>query len=368
MKKNRLQIEINDYPYPGNNAFVAVVFRGGYTVKHYLVNDTEEFEGNCSFFNVFFRYIELRSKMVGLHMDVQRATASISFGTKNSDVIEKLSGIFNILFDFEYSEEVFNHAKTATKEAFAQRYKDGGFRAKYKAYEFSDLHKRYSLKSLINDIEQMDYEMFCSCISTLVVPENIKVYIVGDYEKIELNRMVMPDLAKLPDHSIRLGGYALDGFLRQEAHVVNVARENYNVIIEAFDFFNANITNFTKLIIVEMMSNRVEQRSVDVWVDSLDASIIFSVDKLRKYKERLAITNVDAYEDAKKSVLQKYLAMLHNQPEQFAILAASLMTIGVYVDQYITFIGQCSYEMFQEIVEKADFKVTEAQIVLRKGV
>lgn len=368
MKKNRLQIEINDFPYSGNNAFVALAFRGGYTVKHYLVNDNEEFEGNCSFFNVFFRYIEMRSKIVGLHLDVQRASASISFATKNSDVAEKLSCIFDIIFDFEYSEEAFNYAKTAAKEAFAERYKDGGFRAIYKAYEFSDLHKRYTLKSLINDIEQMDYEVFCSCISTLVVPENVKVYVVGDYDKIDLNKLTMPDLAKLSDHSIRLGGYTFDGFLRQEAHIVNIARENYNVVIEAFDFFNLNITNFTKLIVVEMMSHRVEQRSVDVWVDSLDASIIFSVDKLRKYKEQLAITNVGAYEDAKKSVLQKYLAMLHNQPEQFAILAASLMTIGVYVDQYITFIGQCSYEMFQEIVEKADLKVTEAQIVLRKGV
>lgn len=48
------------------------------------------------------------------------------------------------------------------------------------------------------------------------------------------------------------------------------------------------------------------------------------------------------------------------------IALSHMMSVGVYVDQYLDFLDKCSYELFAELCEKANYKITEAQIVLRK--
>ena len=60
--------------------------------------------------------------------------------------------------------------------------------------------------------------------------------------------------------------------------------------------------------------------------------------------------------------------MMEHNPRHFAIKSARLMTIGISVDQYIEFIDSCTYDMFNEMCAKSDYKKTEAQVVLRKAV
>lgn len=72
------------------------------------------------------------------------------------------------------------------------------------------------------------------------------------------------------------------------------------------------------------------------------------------------------YAKSHKSLLTKYAALLENCPEHFVIKAATMMSVGVYVDQYLEFLDKCSYELFAELCRKADYKISEAQIALRK--
>lgn len=365
MEKEKLQIELNNRPYSKDTIYAAVSLRGGYTTRDFIVDDSH-FESNCAFYNILFNYYRLIDEASGLHYDIQRAVSSISFYRKKSDFISAFVDVMHTLFNHEYDSEKFDIARQNAREAFAWRYKDGAFRSKYKGYEFSDLNKRFTLKQLIDDIETITFEDFMRIANTIVIPSNVCIYISGDCSEIDFSMLPLQTYAE-QSALVRIAGYGFDPYLRQDAHIINKAREDYNLIIEALDFLNGDCTNFTKMIITELLAEQVPIHEIDVWVDSLDASIMFSSEQLRGYKSYLNIDTEKAYNIAHKNLLTKYASLLENSPEQFAIKASHMMSIGVYIDQYIEFLDKCSYKLFAELCEKANCKITEAQIVLRKG-
>ena len=367
MDNNKIQIELNNHPYNKDVYYVAVGLRGGYAVRNYIVDDEKTFTSNYAFFNILFNYFTVSNPMTGLNFDVQRAASTISFNRNRTDLIPSVEKILQILFNHEYSQELFESAKLAAKEAFSERYKDGAFRSKYKAHEFSELNKGFSLKTLISDIEGIDFSTFVATANTILVPGNVCIYIVGDTTNINPQDITLQNVDVTQNHSVRIAGPGYDPLLRQDAHIINIAREEHNTIIEAIDFLNNNATNFAKVFLAEILAEQIPTHYVDVWVDSLDASIIFSSEMLRSFKNNLHVDTEKTYAVSQAKLLSKYAGLMKNNPEHFAIKAATLMTIGVYIDQYLEFLSKCTYGMFSEMCVTADFKITEAQIVLRKG-
>lgn len=363
MEKAKLQIEINRRPDQNHKIYAAISLRGGYSTRSFLV-DHSQFESNCAFYNVLFNYYRLTAALPGLHFDIQRAVSTISFERSGQGLLSTLDGVFHILFHHEYDPEKFDLAKQNTMDAFALHYKDGAFRAKYKGYEFSDFNKRFSLKQLIRDMEAITFADFVRIANALVVPGNACVYISGETDRLDLTKI---DLAQFEpqDSFVRIAGYEFDPYLRQDAYVLNLAREDHVLIVEALDFLNRDCTNFTKWIITELLAEQIPVHEVDTWADALDASILFFSEQLRGYKTLLCPDNEEGYRAAHLRLLQKYAALLENSPEYFAIRAAHMMSVGVYIDQYLEFLGQCSYERFTELYQKADVKISEAQVVLR---
>ena len=60
------------------------------------------------------------------------------------------------------------------------------------------------------------------------------------------------------------------------------------------------------------------------------------------------------------------IPLLETAPAWFALVADYLALIEVPIEEYIKFVQGCSYQEFREICDKADFKITEAFILLRK--
>ncbi len=366
MDNMKMQIELNNHPYEQNMLYAAVSLRGGFVTRDFILGEKEHFVSNCAFYNVLFNYYRLESNMPGLHFDIQRAVSTISFSRKKAELASALRQVILTILNSEYNEEAFKKAKHTAREAFAARYKEGAFRAQYKAYEFSDLNKRFTLRALIDDIEKIDFDTFVSCARALLVPGNICVYIIGQTDELDISELAFED-EELPElHNVHIAGYGYDPYLRQDAHVVNVARQDVNLMVEAFDFMSECITNFAKLMITELLAEHIEVLGAEVWVDALDASIIFPVARLDSYKRRLIDCSEQSFLTAQKRLLAKYIILMHSSPELFAIKAAGLMTVGVYIDQYLEFLNSCTYELFDEMCTKADFKISEAQVVLRK--
>lgn len=364
---NRIQIECNNHSYKKDIYYVAIGLRGGHAVRNYILDEKKSFTSNYAFFSVLFNYFTECGMMAGVNFDVQRAVSTISFSRKKDGLIPTIEKVLQTLFSYEYSQEIFERAKLASKNSFSERYKDGAFRSRYKAYEFSELNKSFTLKSMISDIEGIDLVTFTASAKALLVPGNVCIYIVGDLTGMDWKELTFPEIGQTENHSVRIAGFEFDPFLRQNAHITSIAREEHNTIIEAFDFLNPNTSNFAKMLIVEMLAEQIPVYHADAWVDSLDASIIFSCELPQSYKQNCYIDTEKAFLLAQSSLLKKYAALLEGSPEHFAIKGATLMTLGIYTDQYLVFLSQCSYEMFKEICETADYKVSEAQIVMRKG-
>lgn len=362
----KLQIELNNHPYKTDALYAAISIRGGYITKNYIKDDNTKFIGNYAFYNVLFNYYQLKYKPMSLNYDVQRAVSTILFAAKQSEFVSELNKVFTILFNSEYSEDFFDHAKEMTKNSFAACYKDGAFRARYKAYEFSDLSKHFTLHELINDIVQIDFKTFQICAKTLLVPANICVYIIGETDKLKLDNIKLPESCNIAAESIAVAGYAFDPYLRQNAHVVNYARKDYNLVIEAFDFMNLHITNFAKQLIVEILAESLCVADTEVWVDSLDASIIIPTEYLQSMKNKISDVETKTFYDAKMRLLNSYISLMEKQPEYFVLKSANLMLSGIYIDQYISYLAICSYETFMEIYKNADLIISEAQIFLGK--
>lgn len=366
MENTKLQIELNHRSYGKDVLYVAVSLRGGYITKNFIRNDNTLFQSNYAFFNVLFHYFRIASETAGLHYDVQRAASTISFCAKKAEVLSVLNQVLATLFNDKYNRENFENAKQATKNAFAARYKEGKFRAQYKAYEFSDLNKRFTLQGLIDDMERIDFAAFQTCAKELLVPGNICVYISGETDHLNFESLKLTLENRTESQRLLVAGYNFNPYLRQDAHITNIAREDYNLVIEAFDFINPDITNFTKLLIVEILAQTLPVRDAEVWVDSLDASIFVPARNLLSHKQTLSVVDEAMYYRAKKSLITNYIILMEKNPEHFAMKAAGLMLVGIYVDQYLGFLDICSFEMFKEICEKADYKISEAQISLRK--
>lgn len=365
MENAKLQIEVNNRRNEKGMVYAAVGIRGGFITKDYILDGKDIFHGNYAFFNVLFNYYRLVEAATGIHYDVQRATSILSFGTEKKEFAGKLENVLDNLLNYEYDVETFEAAKQKTKEGFANQYKDGSFRAKLKAFEYSDLYKRYSLKRMIDDIQGISFEEFLACTKELLVLSNICVYISGDISVTELNELKFT--VGKPNHRVAVAGYDYNPLLRNDAHITNIARQSYNLSIITIDFLNLNITNFVKALIAEIAAEQLCVHDADVWVDSLDTSILFSSDQIRGYKSRLLEMNEERFEIARKSLIAKYITLLKNAPEHFTIKAVNQMIVGVYIDQFLEYLGKCTYQMFEEVCGQADFKINEAQIVLRKG-
>lgn len=300
MDNIKLQIELNNHPFNKDVLYVAVSLRGGYITRDFIRYDNTIFTGNYAFYNVLFNYFRIANENVELHYNVQRAASTISFSVMKLEFTNALNRVFDIIFNSKYNKEFFRNAKQKTKDAFSSYYKDGAFRAKYKAYEFSDLNKCFMLKTLINDIEQINFETFIACIKELLVPGNICIYISGETDDIDCRNIKFPENRYGgTQHSI-VAGYNFNPYLRQDAHVTSIARKDYNLIIEAFDFMNSEVTNFTKLLIMEVLAKTLPAREIEVWVDSLDANMIISVEKLQSYKRQLITLEKIPFYNAKK--------------------------------------------------------------------
>ena len=366
MAEQKIQMEMNDHPYQNGLIYAAVSIGGGYAVRKYIIDNNTYFESNYAFYNVLFHYYQIATNVEGLHFDIQRATSAIAFGRQKDKFISTLKRVFDLLFHDSYNAVLFEKAKEMAKKAFAARYKDGAFRAKYKGFEISELNKHFSLEQLTYDIENITFEMFIASVRTLLVSDNICVYILGDTKDLDFSTISFEGYDKRFDHMVRLGGIGYDPYLREDVHIVSIARKNYNFMIEAFDFLNPKVTNFTKQLIVELSAEMIPASEIDSWVDSFDASILFFDEQLRSYKEDLISYSEPIYNEAHQNLKIKYATLLENSPEIFAVKAANLMTVGIYIDQYLSFLDTCSYETFREVCAKADYKITEAQVVLRK--
>lgn len=367
MVNRKIKIELNNEIYDKDSVFASIALGGGFITKDFLIDNEITFAGSYAFYNILFQYWRLTCSHGGIRYDVLRGKSIISFSEEKSEYIEKLKYILKKLFYDEYNQQDFEEAKNISKDTFERRYKSGKFRGKLKIFEFSDLNKKFELRELINDIERIDFDTFISCAKTLLVPGNIYLYINGAVHEAELIYDAVESVLPGRNHSVEVKNNYYDPYLKQDAHLLNLARENFSLSAVTFDFLHPGVTNFTKQVILDFKAAYLPYSNVDIYVDSLDANIIFENETLQPVKPLIYEEILkEQFQLLKKKILQRYFTLLKKYPELFTMMGADMMVNDISLAQYISFIGSCTYELYCELCEKSHFKITEAQVVLKK--
>jgi len=284
------------------------------------------------------------------------------------NIISALNSVLKSLLSVEINEEIFNQAKEKSIKAFENQYKKLEFRAYYKSYEVADLHKRFLLSELIDDIQTIAYEDFIRIKKDLVSVFNMCIYVYGDTTDIINSdewQNVVPE-QYVDEKTLSFVGYEYDPAIRNNSHIVGLARENLNLSVLSFDFYNNEATPFAKKIIVDFIAASMKYQVKETSVDELDASIIVQLGSVVSLKENVRDFTEDTFEKAKNEIISRYVCLMKNSPDIFSVEAVNLMLVGIYVDQYLEYVSSLTLELFNEIYRIADCKLTEAQLVFRK--
>lgn len=365
--EHKLRIELNDSQAADGKVYCAIGLGGGFLTREYTVDGKKNL-GNYSFYNVFFQYLRLIDMGCSVGFDVLKTSSVIMFEECKENIVSTLNSIINTLLTLEVSEEVFQQAKEKSIKAFENQYKKIEFRAYYKSYEVSDLHKRFMLSELIEDIQTISYEDFTRIKNDLISVSNMCVYVYGDTTDI-VNLDGWHNVVSeqhVDGKLLTFIGYDFDPAIRNDSHIIELARENFNLSVLSFDFYNNEATPFAKKIIVDFIAASMRYQKKESYVDAVDASIIVQVDSIDSLKENVSGFTEDTFEKAKKEIIRRYVCMMKNSPDIFSVEAVNLMLIGIYIDQYLEYISSLTLALFNEIYSIANCKLTEAQLLFRK--
>lgn len=368
MKKKKQIIQLVGIDYENNMSYVAMSFRGGNATKYFVINGNKQFKSNYAFYNILFQYFREEEGMEDLDYDIQRAYSTISFCCESKYVVEKLNYILNNIYKKDFKESSFIIAKEKSKRMFSDAYKGEEFRGIFTAYEFSEFNKGFKLADLIRDIDAITYEDFVHCSEILLNPSNSYITICGKAADIDCSNIIYEVNNKEEISDVRIIGNGADPYLRRDCHAIKLGRNNINISVVTFDFFEANITNYERKIIVDILGELLGGYKKVAWVDSLDSSIIIATTKLEEQRKKILQLDEKSFNKCKNSLRKKYYELIKNGPKEYAKYTSGLMTIKIAFSEYMNYLEDCTYEVFNELVKLCDYKVTEAQVVFQKGV
>ena len=361
-----LRIETNDHSVKDGKIHAAIGLTGGFAAKHYWTDKEEPFVGNFAFFNVLFNYFRQSQAIPGAVYDVLRSTAIITLETTKEELPGTLSSAVMQLLKKDFSEALFDQAKNLTKEGFSSQYKHAAFRGLLKVYEVTELHKHFTLNELIEDLENITYEDFVRCADALLTRDNLRIYLLGDMKGIDAQTLVSGmQLEQMASHPVQLSGFIYDPYLKQDAYVMNLAREDVFINALTIEFLNENSMLSTHYLITELLAETLKEKAALASVDAHDASIVLESDHLGSLKEKIQPWTEELFSEARRSLLYKYLWLLENDPRSFVSKGASMLTQGIYIDWYLNWLDKMTYQSFQTEIAQNDTKINEAQVVLQ---
>lgn len=154
--------------------------------------------------------------------------------------------------------------------------------------------------------------------------------------------------------------------LKDDAHLLEVARENVNVDILSLGF-ETNISVLDRMIYLLFQSQKILAENKILHIDTFDSSIIMQTEEVIKMKMMLKnVLKEEAFEQTRKHVLGVINQWLEMDPMRFNMLAVELKIENVQIIDFLNIISTVEYDEFVTNVIKMRPTVSEAQIIMRR--
>ena len=298
---------------------------------------------------------------------MDRTITHLTYISKQETFEEDFLRFIRTIFTSDKDAELFETSKKNTIEKFRKNYKNGEFRALYKAFEYSDANKGYKLYDLIEGLQKINYETFINENKLLIVPDNCCLYINGKLQDISCEAVEQINTIFAENqHTATLSGTMSEQRLKDDAHLLEVARENVNVDILSLGF-ETNISVLDRMIYLLFQSQKILAENKILHIDTFDSSIIMQTEEVIKMKMMLKnVLKEEAFEQTRKHVLGVINQWLEMDPMRFNMLAVELKIENVQIIDFLNIISTVEYDEFVTNVIKMRPTVSEAQIIMRR--
>lgn len=346
-------------------------------VPHITISDTRgsDIELESEYGKGTAVYIEKTKNGIVITEKTSQLGVNVNGKKINKTAILKDFDFFSIadFFGFYKNDKVYfchdniQTNKKNTIEKFRKNYKNGEFRALYKAFEYSDANKGYKLYDLIEGLQKINYETFINENKLLIVPDNCCLYINGKLQDISCEAVEQINTIFAENqHTATLGGTMSEQRLKDDAHLLEVARENVNVDILSLGF-ETNISVLDRMIYLLFQSQKILAENKILHIDTFDSSIIMQTEEVIKMKMMLKnVLKEEAFEQTRKHVLGVINQWLEMDPMRFNMLAVELKIENVQIIDFLNIISTVEYDEFVTNVIKMRPTVSEAQIIMRR--
>lgn len=219
----------------------------------------------------------------------------------------------------------------------------------------------------IEGLQKINYETFINENKLLIVPDNCCLYINGKLQDISCEAVEQINTIFAENqHTATLGGTMSEQRLKDDAHLLEVARENVNVDILSLGF-ETNISVLDRMIYLLFQSQKILAENKILHIDTFDSSIIMQTEEVIKMKMMLKnVLKEEAFEQTRKHVLGVINQWLEMDHMRFNMLAVELKIENVQIIDFLNIISTVEYDEFVTNVIKMRPTVSEAQIIMRR--
>ena len=366
---NKIKFELINTTNAEGRYFIAMAFRGGNCTRNYFTSDDPATvkEGNYSFFNLFFRYLEETEQVKNAKLYVLETASVISISVSQDKLIKKLRKTMDAIFRFEPDPDIFVQIKKKAMDSFQKIYPKIDTQLRMKSFEFAHFNKGFRFRTLIEDLMHFEYEDFCRLYRQLIIPSNIHLVIYGNLMEVENSEI--NDLCTIitdNNHEMEYAMLDYDPYLRHDAHSVSDALDKGGFTTLTFDFLTN--TDFTlRFFLLSLIAESLPFERSMVHVDAADSNISFENKSMKKTKHMVQrVLSEPIYLEVSNRIMRRYLHWFEKYPREFTIEQASRQIDGINIFSMLSFIEQSGYQDYLETLEGVDFIVKEGQTILRK--
>ena len=296
-----------------------------------------------------------------------QTTTSFSVKSTRDDMFTALIGLIGMFKSLDFEEKIFQKIKNTTLDNFKNAYRDGEFRARYKALEIANISKGFTFDGLINDLVSIEFQDFTSLYQDIIRAGECYVYVNGNIRDLSDQELLLVEKETASEEEpLILCGKRIDPYLLDDAHIVETARESHNVGVLRIAF-DKSVSILDRYIWASIESDRIPYREKEINVDAFDTSILVSMSELISIKDIIRQTiEKEQFENAKGRLLLKHNRWLEKSPFTFNEKYIEMQLSGCSLADYLSTIDQLNYEGYLEASSQIKPIINEGQVVMRR--
>jgi hypothetical protein len=351
-----------------NDVFITLALNIGFAYRYvHFQGDENSQEINQGFPYIFAEYIKQvvqSEEAASISVAVFRDAICISMISKPEQTWENIATLFSTVFNTKKSEELFRLSKQETIRVIENAYTNSTVKANLHITEFSDKNKGFEFDKTARDIQELDYETFCTYLNDFIYPGNALLLAVGPIDKdsgISQLDGLAQSFKRRNTRGFTVCAETFDPVLQGDEHKTLLGSEAFRLCCMRFHFGNSEISLAERYLLLKVISGNIIGAQSRVSVDAFDASIVYHGKDRPPEKEKLRLTLSDEgfVSSSKQRILSQADFDINNHPSTCYQEWGSLLLRNIDPLGLLHLVKSISVNELLDLFDRADLIVSE---------